>query len=100
MTLFRRPEEAFTLRCARAENEAFPVEERRLREIMEDGWGSQSDWKERGSGRDSLVTDENGEGKRRPDWASKVMVMGFSLPHGKHVNDISDLHFQNLICLM
>lgn len=52
--------------------------------------------KVRGSSWDSLIIDENGEGKRRPDQASKAMVMEFNLPYGKQGNDISDFHFQNL----
>ena len=50
----------------------------------------------RGSIWDSLVIDENGEGKRRPDQASEAMVIEFNLPYGKQGNDISDFHFQNL----
>ena len=42
LTLFKRLEEAFTLCCARAENKVLPSEGKRLREIEEDGWGTQS----------------------------------------------------------
>lgn len=49
--------------------------------------------KVRGSSWDSLVTDENGEGKRRPHLASKAMVVEFDLPYGKQGNDIIKFSF-------
>ena len=49
--------------------------------------------KVRGSSWDSLVTDENGEGKRRPDSASKAIVVEFNLPYGKQGNDIIKFSF-------
>lgn len=49
--------------------------------------------KVRGSSWDSLIIDENGEGKRRPDQASKAVVVVFDLPCGKQGNDIIKFSF-------